>query len=158
MRLHVDEVSVHGAPMTICTNSTYVLRMVLNGILIGPLTMSGHFEVTSAVHTMCAYDRTSKVLHCHAPLKELKSQTTRPALFSSRAPRSQPESRCQSRRCAKVVRRAVTSLTLTRDFENCLRQQQLLVSSVVSMNELKVREIIKHTDRMPACFLVYFLP
>lgn len=58
----------------------------------GPLTRSGHFELTNAVHTICANDCVCKVLHHYVLRKELKFQTKRRASISSGATHSQPES------------------------------------------------------------------
>lgn len=54
--------------------------------LEGPLTRSGYFELTSAMHTMCANNRVCKVLHRYAPRKQLKFQTKRCLLKGAMLP------------------------------------------------------------------------
>lgn len=54
-------------------------------------------------------------------------------------------------KCTYVVCSAVTSLTVICDFENYSKQQQLFIWSTASIDELKLREIVKLTNRMAAC-------
>lgn len=86
------------------------------------------------------------ITRLHATKIKNKFRTKAP--FSARA-----ENQRQLRKCTYIHGSAVTSLIVTRDLDNYSRQHPLFVQSVASIEEIKFREVIKHTN---CVFLFYF--